>query len=237
MKNSLSIARREFGAYFNSPIAYIFIVVFLVISGYMFFTEITIGTPQADMRPLFGLAPLIFCIFAPLMTMGLFAEEKATGTIEMLLTLPVTDWEVVIGKFLGAVGVFTVMILLTLPYALFVGEYGNLDKGPMIGGYLGLVLMAAGYLAVGVMTSTWTKNQIVAAIISFLICFGLFLSGKLLQVLPQWLAPTVQSISSDYHFQSISRGVVDMRDLLYYSSLAVVCLLVAQTSLESRRWR
>ena len=237
MKNSFAIARREFGAYFNSPIAYIFIVVFLLISGYMFFTEITIGTPQADMRPLFGLAPLIFCIFAPLMTMGLFAEEKATGTLEMLLTLPVTDWEVVIGKFLGAVSVFTVMILLTLPYVAFVAAYGNLDKGPMIGGYLGLVLMASGYIAIGVMTSTWTKNQIVAAIISFLICFGLFLAGKLLQVLPQWLAPTVQAVSSDYHFQSISRGVVDLRDLFYYASLVVISLLIAQTSLESRRWR
>ncbi len=237
MRNSLAIARREFGAYFNSPIAYIFIVVFLLISGYMFFTEITTGTPQADMRPLFGLSPLIFCIFGPLVTMGLFSEEKATGTLEMLLALPVTDWQVVVGKFTAAVGLIATTLAITLPYAFFVAGYGHLDWGPVIGGYLGLLLMASGYLAVGLMTSVWTKNQVIAAVVGFLFCFALFLFGKLLQLVPPWLAPTVQALSFDYHFQSIARGVIDVRDLLYYASLIGVCLIVAQTSLESRRWR
>ena len=237
MRNTMTIARREFAAYFNSPIAYIFIVVFLLISGYMFFTEITIGSPQADMRPLFGLAPLIFCIFGPLVTMGLFAEEKATGTLEMLLALPLTDWQVVFGKFLAAVGLIAVTLAFTLPYVFFVSAYGNLDKGPVIGGYLGLLLMAAGYLSVGLMTSVWTKNQVVSAVIGFLFCFALFLFGKLLQVVPPSLAPIIQALSFDYHFQSIAKGVIDTRDLLYYFSLIGICLLIAQTSLESRRWR
>jgi ABC-2 type transport system permease protein len=237
MRNTMTIARREMGAYFNSPIAYILIVMFLLISGYMFFTEVFIGTAQADMRPLFGLAPLIFCILSPLITMRLFSEEKAQGTLEMLLALPLTDWQVVVGKLLAAVGLVAVMLAFTLPYAFFVSAYGNLDWGPVIGGYLGLLLMTSGYLAVGVATSVWTKNQIIAAVIAFLINFALFLSGKLLQVVPLWLAPTIQAISFDYHFQSIARGVIDLRDLLYYGTLVGVCLIAAQTSLESRRWR
>lgn len=236
MSNIATIARREFAAYFNSPIAYIFIVVFLLFSGYMFFTELFLSS-QADLRPFFGLAPLIFCFFGPLVTMRLFSEEKRDGTLEMLLAFPVTDWEVVLGKFFAALGLVTVALALTLPYAFFVAAYGPLDKGPAIGGYLGLLLMAAGYLAIGLMASVWTKNQIVAAIIGFMICFALFLMGKLLQVVPQWLAPALQALSLDYHFQSIARGVIDTRDLLYYLTLVGVSLVVAETSLESRRWR
>jgi ABC-2 type transport system permease protein len=237
MGTSLAIARRELGAYFHSPIAYIFIVIFLLISGFMFFAEISTGSVQADMRPLFGLAPLIFCFFAPSVTMGLFSEERSTGTLEMLLALPVTDWQVVIGKFLAAVGLIAVSLLLTLPYAIFVAAYGNLDWGPVIGGYLGLLLMAAGYLAVGLMTSVWTRNQIISWVVGALFCFALFLFGKLLQLVPQSLAPTIQALSFDYHFQSIARGVIDTRDLLYYFTLIAICLIVAETSLASRRWR
>jgi len=236
MSNTLNIARREFAAYFNSPIAYIFIVVFLLFSGYMFFTELFVSG-QADMRPFFGLAPLIFCFFGPLVTMRLFSEEKRDGTLEMLLAFPVTDWEVVIGKFLAAFGLVTVALALTLPYAFFVASYGPLDKGPAIGGYLGLLMMAGGYLAIGLMASVWTKNQIVAAIIGFMICFSLFLMGKLLQVVPQSIAPVFQALSLDYHFQSIARGVIDTRDVLYYLTLMGISLVVAETSLESRRWR
>lgn len=237
MSNALAIARREFGAYFYSPIAYIFIVIFLLISGYLFFTEVMIGNAQADMRPLFGFAPLIFCFFCPAVTMGLFSEERATGTLEMLLTLPITDRETVLGKFLAALSLVAVSLLFTLPWAFFVAAYGNVDWGPVIGGYLGLLLMAAGYLAVGLMASAWTKDQVVSLIVGFLLCFALFLSGKLLQVLPPSVAPLVQAISSDFHFQSIARGVIDFRDLVYYASLAGVCLLIAETSLESRRWK
>src|SRR4051812_27051774 len=116
MRNTLAIARREFAAYFYAPVAYVFVVVFLLISGYMFFTELFLGA-QADMRSFFGLAPLIFCFFGPLITMRLFAEEKAQGTLEMLLGLPVSDWDVIVGKFLAAMGLVAVALALTLPYA------------------------------------------------------------------------------------------------------------------------
>lgn len=236
MRNIAAIARREFAAYFYSPIAYVFIFVFLLISGYLFVTELLLNN-QADLRPLFGIAPLIFCFFGPLITMRLFAEEKAQGTLEMLFALPVTDWEVVVGKFLAAMGLVVVMLGLTLPHVLFVSTHGSLDMGPVIGGYLGLFLMAGGYVAVGLMTSAWSKEQIVSAIMGFFICFVLFLVGKLLSVVPAWIAPLLQAISFDNHFQSISRGVIDTRDLLYYLSLIGICLLIAETSLESRRWR
>ena len=236
MRNTMTIARREFAAYFNSPIAYIIIVVFLLISGYMFFTELFLSA-QADMRPFFGLAPLLFCIFWPLVTMRLFSEERQQGTLEMLLALPVTDWEVVLGKFLASVGLVSVALLLTVPWAIFVKAYGPLDAGPAIGGYLGLLLSAGAYLAIGLMASAWTKNQVVAAIVGFCISFALFLVGKLLQVVPQGLVKYLQAISLDYHFQSIARGVVDTRDVLYYFSLMAVALVITQASLESRRWK
>lgn len=234
--NSLTIARREFAAYFNSPIAYIFIVFFLLVTGHLFFTQLFLAG-EADMRPFFGLAPLIFCFFAPAVTMRLFSEERMQNTLEMLMSFPLTDWEVVVGKFLAALGLVAVALGLTLPYAIFVRAYGPLDWGPAIGGYLGLLLMAGAYLAIGVMTSVWTKNQIVAWIVAAAICFALYLSGKLMQVAPAGFAPLLQAISLDYHFQSIARGVIDTRDLLYYLTLMGVSLVIAEASLASRRWR
>lgn len=236
LTNARTVARREFAAYFNSPVAYIFIVVFLLYSGYMFFTALFLSG-QASLRPFFEMAPLIFCFFAPLVTMRLFSEEKMHGTLEMLLSFPLTDWEVVLGKFLAAFGLVAVALGLTVPYALFVKAYGPLDPGPAIGGYLGLLLMAASYVAIGLMASVWTKNQIVAAIVSFMICFALYLSGKVLSVVPHGWAQYIQEVSLDYHFQSISRGVLDTRDLLYYVTLVGVALVIAQSSLESRRWK
>src|SRR5262245_21031106 len=131
MRNVMAIARREFAAYFYQPLAYVFIFVFLIISGYMFFTALFLEM-QADMRSFFGLAPLLFCFFGPSISMHLLSEEKAQGTLEMLLALPVTDWQVVVGKFLGAMGVVSVTLGLTIPWALFLGAYGSLDKGPVI---------------------------------------------------------------------------------------------------------
>ena len=236
MKNTLTVARREFAAYFNSPIAYIVIVVFLAISTYLFFAQLFLSA-ESDVRPFFGLAPLLFCFFAPAITMGTFAQEKDRGTLELLYTFPLSDWQVLGGKYLGVLGFGAVMVLLTTPFAFFVAAYGPLDKGPAIGGYLGLFLMLAGYMAIGVMASTWTKNQVIAYILGVVLCFSLFLAGKVIQLVPQWAAPIVSALSSDAHFQSISRGVVDLRDLVYYGSLAGVSLVVAQSSLESRRWR
>lgn len=236
MRSTLTIARREIAAYFNSPVAYIVIVAFTAVSGYMFFTELFLSG-QADMRPLFGLAPFLFCFFIPAVTMRLFAEEKQQGTLEMLLVFPVTDWQVVLGKFLAGLTLVATMIACTIPYAVFVKVYGPLDRGPAIGGYLGLLFAGGACVGLGIMTSIWTKNQIVSWILGMAFCFALFLVGKLLPVVPQSIAPFLQAISFDYHFQSIGRGVIDTRDLAYYASLTGISLVIAQASLDSRRWR
>jgi len=234
--HALHIARRELQAYFNSPVAYIVVTVFLVLSGYLFFTQALLGG-QADMRPFFNLAPLLFIFFAPAITMRLLAEEHRVGTIQLLVTLPLRDRDVVLGKFLGALGLLATAIGLTLFYPLTLSRLGDLDNGAVIGGYLGLLLMGGGYLAIGLMASAWTRNQIVAFIVAFGISFALFLMGRLGPLVPASLAPVLEYMSLTAHFENIARGVIDTRDVLYYLSLIGGCLFVAAQSLASRQWR
>ena len=236
MGNTLTIFKRELGAYFNSAVAYIVIAVFLLVSGYLFFSQVFIAG-EATMRDLFGITPLIFIFFAPPITMRLLAEEKRSGTIELLITMPVKDWEVVLGKFLAALAMFTIAILLTLAYPITLDTMGDLDWGTVVGGYMGLILLWGTYVAIGLMASSWTRNQVVAFIIAFGIIFGLYIVGKLLPLMPPALAPIVQYISLDYHFTKIARGVVDSRDVIYYLSVMGACLFMAVQSLDSRRWK
>lgn len=234
--HALTIARREMAAYFNSPVAYIVVTVFLVLAGYLFFTQALLGG-QADMRPFFNLAPLLFIFFAPAITMRLLAEERRAGTFQLLITLPLRDRDVVLGKFLGSLGLLATAILLTLFYPLTLSRLGDLDNGVVIGGYLGLVLMGAGYLAIGLLASAWTRNQIVAFIVAFGISFALFLMGRLGPLVPPALAPVFEYLSLTVHFENIARGVIDTRDVLYYASLVGGCLFLAVQSLASRQWR
>ncbi len=236
MGNTLTILRRELGAYFNSPVAYIVITVFLLVSGYLFFSQVFL-VGEATLRDFFGISPLIFIFFAPAITMRLLAEEKRTGTLELLITMPVTDWQVVMGKFLAALTTLGIAILLTLSYPITLSRMGELDWGAVAGGYLGLLLMGGAYLAIGLMASSWTRNQVVAFILAFAITFSLYLCGKLLPLMPASLAPVIEYLSLDSHFTNIARGVIDSRDLIYYVSLIGACLFLATRSLESRRWR
>ena len=234
--HALTIARREMRAYFNSPVAYIVVTVFLVLAGFLFFTQALLGG-QAEMRPLFDIAPLLFVFLAPAITMRLLAEERRTGTFQLLITLPLRDRDVVLGKFLGALALLTTAIALTLAYPLTLSRLGDLDRGAVIGGYLGLVLMGGGYLAIGLMASAWTRNQIVAFIVAFAISFALFLMGRLGPLVPPALAPVIDYLSLTSHFENIARGVIDTRDVLYYGSLITGCLFVCAQSLASRQWR
>ncbi len=236
MNPALVISKREIRAYFNSPVAYIVVTVFTILTGYLFFTQLFLEK-QADMRPFFGVMPLLFMFVIPAITMRLVAEEKGSGTLELLITMPVRDWEVVVGKFLAALALLCTALALTLAFAITVKSLGPLDRGPAIGGYLGLVLMGGAYIAIGVMASSLTRNQIIAFIVAFAISFALFLFGKLVQFVPESLQPIVSFLSIDGHFDNISRGVIDTRDVLYYLSVITVCLLVATTSLESRKWK
>ena len=236
MTPALVISRREIRTYFNSPVAYIVVPVFVIITGYLFFTQLFLEK-QADMRGFFNIMPLLFMFMIPAITMRLLADEKSSGTLELLITMPVRDWEVVFGKFLAAMALLCTAIGLTLVFAITVKSLGPLDRGPAIGGYLGLVLMGGAYVAIGVMASALTRNSIVSFIVAFAISFALYLLGRLTQFLPQSLQALVAFLSIDGHFDNIGRGVVDSRDVIYYLSVMAVSLLVATLSLESRRWR
>ena len=236
MQNTFAVAKREFASYFNSPIAYLVATVYLILAEVMFFQQVFI-TAQADVRPFFSLAPLLFFMITPFLTMRLLAEERAQGTLELLLTMPVTDWQVVAGKFLASMGLISVMLLLTLSVPISVAQLGQVDKGAVVAAYLGMLLLCGTYSAIGVMASSFTKNQNIAAMIALFIGFFLFIIGQMIEVMPPSIAPLVAAISLQTRFQNIARGVIDTRDILYYASMIFGCLLIAETTLESRRWR
>jgi ABC-2 type transport system permease protein len=236
MNPALVISRREIRTYFNSPVAYIVVTVFAILTGYLFFAQLFIEK-QADMRAFFNIMPLLFMFLGPAITMRLLADEKSSGTLELLITMPVRDWQVVVGKYLAALALLCTALALTLVFAISVRSLGPLDRGPAIGGYLGLVLMGGAYLAIGVMCSAFTRNSIISFIVAFAISFALYLVGKLTQLMPHSLQGLTSFLSIDGHFENISRGVIDSRDVIYYGSVTGVCLLVATLALESRRWR
>jgi ABC-2 type transport system permease protein len=236
MSTTTTVAKREIKTYFNSPVAYIVVMVFMLIAGYLFFSQLFLEK-QAELRYYFTLTPLIFTFIIPAITMRLIAEEKGSGTLEMLITMPVRDWEVVLGKFMAGMAMLGTIVGMTLFYAITVAALGPVDRGPVITGYLGLLLMGGSYVAIGVMASSLTKNQIVAFILAFAISFALFIFGQILQFAPEWLSPVLAYLSMGNHFESFSRGVVDSRDVLFYVSLMAVALVIATASLESRKWK
>jgi ABC-2 type transport system permease protein len=236
MRNTFAIARREFASYVNSPIAYILVTAYIMISGYVFFRLLFLNK-QADMRVFFEYTPIFFSLIVPFLTMRLVAEERREGTLELLLTLPLTDWQLLLGKFLGALGLMSVLLLLTCAFPITVAALGPIDKGVAVAGYFGALLMAGAYIAIGLMASAFWRNQIAAALTAFFISFGLYMLSQLIPVLPPSLQPIAQGLSIGSHFMNIARGVIDSRDVLYYATVIAGCLIVAHTSLESRRWR
>jgi ABC-2 type transport system permease protein len=236
MSTATTVARREIRAYFNSPVAYIVVTVFMLIAGYLFFSQLFLEK-QAELRGYFNLAPLIFTFIMPAITMRLIAEEKGSGTLEMLITMPVRDWEVVLGKFLAGMAMLAAIVGMTLFYALTLSLVGPVDRGPVITGYLGLLLMGGAYVGIGVMASSLTRNQIVAFILAFAISFALFIFGQVTQLAPEWLAPILAYLSMGNHFEALSRGVIDSRDVVFYLSVMVISLVIATVSLESRKWK
>jgi len=230
-----TIFRRELRSYFNSPVAYVVIVVFLAIVGWFFSSNLFLMN-VASMRVVFELVPLVFLFFIPAITMRLLAEEQKTGTLELLTTRPVRDSEIVLGKFLAAWALVAITLLPTLLYVIALASLGPLDVGPVLSGYIGLLLMAAVYIAIGVLASSLTENQIVAFIVSFLIILALFLLNKVLIYVPEGLASTFEFLGIDYHFSNIARGIIDSRNLIYFASLIGFSLLLATVSLGRRKW-
>jgi len=231
------IALKEFRTFFDSLTAYILLVVFLGLSG--FFTWISgsdiffIG--QATLQPFFSVAYWTLFFFIPALTMRMLAEENNSGTIELLLTKPVTDWEIIMGKFTACLMLIIVALLLTLPFYISVSFLGNVDNGAVISGYLGLILISSAYIGIGLFASSISNNQIVSFLISLFIgVFFLIIFNVLSSDLTGTLAGVLNYLSLSTHFQSISRGVIDSRDIIYFLSISSFGLILAATSLSKR---
>jgi len=208
---------------FLSPIAYIVIAVFLIVTGWFFFsTFFLIG--RADIRDFFSLLPIVFAFSLPAITMRLFSEEFKTGSYEMLGTLPLSPAHIILGKYLSVVATVGIMLLPTVSYPLFINGLGDLDIGPVIGGYIGALLLGSSYAAIGLFASSLSANQIVAFIVSVIICFSLTMIDRMLVLLPNALTNFLQFLSAGYHFQTIAKGIIDSRDLLYFASVIAVAL-------------
>jgi ABC-2 type transport system permease protein len=231
------IARRELRGYFNSPIAYIFIVVFLLLSSWLFFRGYFLFG-EASLRSFFSLLPWIFLFFVPAVSMRLWAEERKLGTAELLLTLPVRDEAVILGKFLAGLALIVITVFLAFPLLILTALLGDVDAGPVIGGFLGAVFLGGAYLAIGLFLSSLTENQIVAFIMGVVACFALFIVGENLVLItaPGALAPLLRSLGLGAHFESIGRGVLDSRDILYYLSVTGLFLYLNHRALAGRRW-
>ncbi len=233
MQQAIHIFRKEFRAYFVSPIAYIVIAIFLLVTGWFFFATFFLYN-QATLRSFFSMLPIIFAFVVPAITMRLFSEELNVGSYEILLTLPVTFRDVILGKFLAGVAFLAAMLIPTFAYPITVSFLGQLDWGPVVGGYIGAVLLGAAFSAVGLFASSLTRNQIIAFIVGMAICFSLTLIDKMLFFLPRSLLGFLEYLGADFHFQNISRGIIDSRDILYFLSVSFLGLYGAHLSLEAK---
>jgi ABC-2 type transport system permease protein len=233
MRQATHIFKKEFTAYFVSPIAYIVISIFLLVTGWFFFTTFFLYN-QANLRNFFALLPITFSFVVPAVTMRLFSEELNVGSYEILLTMPVTFLDVVLGKFLAAVVFVATMLIPTLAYPITVSFLGQLDWGPVVAGYTGAVLLGAAFSAIGLFASSLTRNQIIAFVIGMAICFGLTLIDKMLFFLPQSLLSFFEYLGADFHFENVSKGVIDSRDILYFLSVSFVGLYGAYLALQQK---
>lgn len=218
MTQVVHILKKELKDYFISPIAYIVISIFLLVTGWFFFATFFLFN-QADLRNFFGLLPIIFSFIIPAITMRLFSEELNVGSYELLLTLPVTFLDIILGKYLAGVVFVAVALLPTLFYSVFISFLGQLDWGPIAGGYLGAILLGAAYTAVGLFASSITRNQIIAFIVGMIICFFMTLIDKMLFFFPQSMLGIIGYLGADFHFKNIAKGIIDSRDILFFLSI------------------
>ena len=231
MNGTIAVFKRELKSYFSTPIAYVFIVIFLVLSGaFTFFFGRFYESGQADLTAFFYWHPWLYLFLVPALSMRLWAEERKSGAIELLMTLPLEPWQAVLGKFLAAWAFTGIAIALTFPIWITVNYLGNPDNGVIVAAYIGTFLLAGGFLAIGACLSAVTKNQVIAFIVSVVVCFLLLVPGtELVQnwvssFVPQWLVDGLASLSFQTHFDYISKGVIDLRDLVYFALLIGTCL-------------
>jgi ABC-2 type transport system permease protein len=233
------IYKREFLGYFRSPVAYVFLISFLVLSVLLaFFLGGFFKAGIASLESYFTFLPWIFVILVPAVGMRMWAEEKRTGTIELLQTLPITTLEAVIGKFLAAWAFLTVAILLSFPLAITIGYLGQPDWGVVVVSYLGAILMGASYLGICLLTSAFTKNQVISFVISFIVCLILVLlgwsvfNGIMERIFPVWLVDLLANFSFITHFDAFTKGIVDPKDVVFFLSLTGFTLFLNVVTLE-----
>lgn len=241
VRNTRAIAKRELFAYFESPVPYVFMVVFLMLTGFLtFFVARFYEIGQADLRAFFMWHPWLFLILVPAAAMSLLAEEQRSGTIETLLTLPVTLTQVILGKFFAAWLFLCLAIVLTFPIVLTTYYLGNPDAGAIIGGYIGSILLAGACLSAGMLTSALTRNQVISFVLAVVIILFLLLAGwppvtdLLVRWAPGWLVEVVASFSFMPHYEAFQRGVLDVRDFAYYLSVIIFMLFGTHLVLQSR---
>ena len=243
MDNVITLFKREFASYFATPLALVFIIIFLVLTGaFTFLLGGFFERGQADLAPFFNYHPWLYLFLLPALSMRLWAEERKSGTIELLITLPVTVWQAVVGKFLAAWAVAGIALLLTFPTWITVNYLGDPDNGTIFAAYIGSFLMAGGFLAIGGCLSAATRNQVIAFIVTAVICLFVFLLTGFPPVvnvfegwLPQVVIDAIASLSFLTHFSSIAKGVIDLRDLLYFAILIVVWLAANAIVLDVKK--
>lgn len=233
MKQCRHIFKRDFRTYFVSPIAYIVISIFLLVTGWFFFSAFFVYN-QASMRSFFVLLPYVMSFIVPAVTMKLFSEELNVGTYETLLTMPVTFSDVIAGKFLAALAFIVAMLAPTISYPLFISFTGELDWGAVTGGYAGALLLGAAFSAAGIFASSLTRNQIIAFITGVAICFFLTLIDKMLIFAPASIVVVLENLGADYHFQNIAKGVIDSRDVIYFLSIVFIGLYGTNLAMKSK---
>lgn len=236
MRNVVAIFQREFAGYFDTPLAYIVVPAFLgLVGAFSLFFQDIFAARVATMRTVFFWSAVFYLLLIPAVTMRLFAEERRTGSIELLATLPVSSGQVVLGKYLAALALMTVALLLTFGYPVVLTHLGDLDWGPVIGGYLGLFLLGAAFSAIGTAASAFTSNQVIAFLMALVVGMIPFALGYALVRVPASLLPIAQYISFEYHFNNLARGVIDSRNLIFYLSVVAFFLHLASFALERRR--
>jgi ABC-2 type transport system permease protein len=255
VRNVLAVAKREIRAYFTSPLAYVVIGMFLLISGYFFYSIFAyfnlvsfqamsdpyfaqqLNLTEGVLRPLVHNMTVIMLLMLPILTMRLFSEEKRMGTIELLLTLPVRDVEVVVGKFAAAMGVLAVMLGATAVYPLLMAAFGDPETGPILTGYLGLLLLGGSFLSLGIFVSSLTENQIVSAVATFGTLLLLWVIGWAATFASPEVGSVLSEISVIDHFENFAKGVLDTKDVVFYLVFSALFLFLTVRSVESQRWR
>ena len=241
-RNIVAIAKREVAGYFASPVAYVFLVIFLLLTGFLtFMVSGFFDRGQANLLTFFAWHPWLYLFLVPAVGMRMWSEERRLGTIELLLTMPITPWQAIVGKFLASWLVLALALFLTFPIVLTVNYLGHPDNGVILASYAGSLLLSGAYLSVTAMTSAMTRNQVISFILSLVICLFLILAGwpPVTNLLTQWASPwfvdTIAAFSVMTHFDSIQKGVIDSRDVLFFLSVIVFCLFTTSVIIRAHR--